>query len=78
MFKKICLIILGLIFMVFGLYGLIVWWWPLFVQIFLGLAGVVVFFIGLGMLIIGWATETKRGKSKIIKEETINENQNNE
>ncbi len=53
MLKKICFITLGIVLMIFGLYGLFVWWWPLFVQLFLGSLGIVVFIIGLGVFIAG-------------------------
>jgi len=57
MTKKIILLVLGLIIAAFGLYGLIVWWWPLFVQFFLGLLGLAIFLIGLIIFFVGWSTE---------------------
>jgi len=57
MTKKIILLVLGLIIAAFGLYGLIVWWWPLFVQVFLGLLGPAIFLIGLIIFFVGLSTE---------------------
>ncbi|MCK4968141.1 MAG: hypothetical protein KAS12_03730 [Candidatus Aenigmarchaeota archaeon] len=51
--KKILLIIIGLLIMAFGVYGLIVWWWPLFVKVFLGLLGLTIFFVGLILFFVG-------------------------
>jgi len=45
--KKILLVILSVSLMGFGIYGIVVWWWPLFVQLFLGLIGFVIFLAGL-------------------------------
>jgi len=57
MTKKIILLVLGLIIATFGLYGLVVWWWPLFIQVFLGLLGPAIFLIGLIIFFVGWSTE---------------------
>lgn len=51
--KKLLLIILGILCIALGIYGLIVWWWPLFVKIFLGCLGPVLFLVGLILIFIG-------------------------
>ncbi|MFA5360457.1 MAG: hypothetical protein WC320_00560 [Candidatus Paceibacterota bacterium] len=51
--KKLLLIILGILCIALGIYGLIVWWWPLFVKIFLGCLGPVLFLAGLILIFIG-------------------------
>jgi hypothetical protein len=51
--KKILLIILGILFIILGIYGLIVWWWPLFVKIFLGCLGPILLFAGIILIFIG-------------------------
>jgi len=54
--KRILICTLGMLIMAFGIYSLLVFWWPLFVKVFLGLLGVVIFFIGLIVFFIGWAS----------------------
>ena len=77
MFKKIILIILGIALMIFGLYGLIVWWWPLFVQVFLGSLGFIIGLIGLALFVLGWTTEISSEEDNGEDNEGEEENREN-
>ncbi|NCO23218.1 hypothetical protein GW896_00970 [Candidatus Kuenenbacteria bacterium] len=57
MAKKIVLLVLGLLVMALGFYGLIVLWWPQFAGVFLGLLGPAIFLVGLIIFFIGWSAE---------------------
>jgi len=51
--KKILITILGIFLMAFGVYGIIVWWWPLFLQLFLGALGLIIFLAGVALFLRG-------------------------
>ncbi|MBP8618048.1 MAG: hypothetical protein KBI15_02345 [Candidatus Pacebacteria bacterium] len=73
MFKKVLLIVLGVILIIFGLYGVLVLWWPFFIKVFLGCLGLIIFFVGLMVLAMGWTTEIPKketSKKEFNEEET--------
>jgi len=55
--RRWSLIILGIVLMGLGVYGIIFWWWPLFVKLFLGALGPILFLAGLIIYFIGWEEE---------------------
>jgi hypothetical protein len=51
--KNLLFIILGVIILIFGIYGLILWWWPLFVKVFLACLGPILILGGILLIFIG-------------------------
>ncbi len=51
--KSLLFIILGIVLLAFGIYGLIVWWWPLFVKVFLACLGPILILAGILFVFIG-------------------------
>ncbi|HOK35419.1 MAG TPA: hypothetical protein PLL80_02215 [Candidatus Pacearchaeota archaeon] len=51
--KSLLFIILGVLLLGLGIYGLIFWWWPIFVKLFLAALGPILIIVGVILILIG-------------------------
>ncbi len=51
--RKAILLIGGIILIAFGLYSIVVWWWPFFWRLVLGCLGPLIFFGGIILFAVG-------------------------
>lgn len=51
--KSLLFIILGVLLLGLGIYGLIVWWWPIFVKLFLAALGPILIISGIIFILVG-------------------------
>jgi len=63
--RKVLLILMGIVLIVLGLYGVIVWWWPFFWQVFLACLGPIIFLGGIIFLTLGLSDSSKSRKQII-------------
>jgi len=61
--------------MVFGIYGIVVWWWPFVWHLILACLGPIIFFSGIILFTVGFSThkETKSEVSDMEEEKKEDE-----